>query len=167
MVGSSRRRRSGSANSTAASATRIRQPPDSAEHGLALRRLVEAEAGEDGGGPGLGRMGVDIGEPGLNVGDAVRIGRGLGLGEQGGALGIGGEHHLDQALRARRRFLRDLTDAGTSAARRSTPISGAISPVISRKRVVLPAPFWPTRPVLAPSASATVAWSKRSRCPIR
>ena len=56
-------------------------------------------------------MRAAIGEPRADLGDAVRIGRGLRLRHQGHALGIGGEHDFDQRLRAARRFLRDAADA--------------------------------------------------------
>ena len=42
-----------------------------------LRVGVEAEAGEDGGGARFGRMRVDVGKPHVDLGDAVRVGRGL------------------------------------------------------------------------------------------
>ena len=58
------------------------------------------------------RMGVDIGEPHLDLGDPVRIGRRLGFRQQGGALLVGGEHDLDQRLLGAGRFLRHLADAG-------------------------------------------------------
>ena len=50
------------------------------------------------------RMGADIGEPRLDLGAAEAIG-GLGLGEEGGALLVGGEHDLDQGLGPARRLL--------------------------------------------------------------
>ena len=56
-------------------------------------------------------MGIDIGQPRVDLGDAVRIVRGLGLGKQPFALVVGGKHHLDQAFRSARRLLRHLADA--------------------------------------------------------
>ena len=47
----------------------------------------------------------------MDLGDAVRVGAALGLGQQGGALLVGGQHRLDQAVRPGRRFLRDPADA--------------------------------------------------------
>ncbi len=55
-----------------------------------LRRHVEAEAGEDGGRPRGGGIGADRIKAVMDVGQALGR-RGLGLGEQGGALGVGGE----------------------------------------------------------------------------
>ena len=54
---------------------------------------------------------ADISEPRADLGDPVRIGRGLRLRHQRRALGIGGEHDLDQRLRAAWRLLRDAADA--------------------------------------------------------
>ncbi len=89
-------------------------PPAAGEGGAgaALRRFAEPESGQDRCRPRFGRVRVDIGEAGLDLRDPIGIGCGLRLGEQGGALGVGGEHHLDQRLRTGRCFLRHLTDAG-------------------------------------------------------
>src|SRR6185437_17042055 len=51
-------------------------------------------------------MSADIGEPGLDFGDAVRIVRGFGLGQELAALGMRLEYDLDQTFGAIRRFLR-------------------------------------------------------------
>ena len=48
----------------------------------------KAEAGEDRRRAGRGRMRADIGEPGLDFGDAMRVARGLRLGQQGVALAM-------------------------------------------------------------------------------
>ena len=42
------------------------------------------------------------------------VGRGLGFGEQARAFGVGGQHPVDQAVVAARRFLRDVADAGVA-----------------------------------------------------
>ena len=47
----------------------------------------------------------------MDLGDAVRVGGMLGLGDQRRALGVGGEHRVDQAVARRRRLLRDAADA--------------------------------------------------------
>ena len=57
-------------------------------------------------------MGVDIRQPDMDVGDAVRVGCGLLLLQQGGALDIGLEHDVDQRLLGAWRLLRHLADAG-------------------------------------------------------
>ena len=59
-----------------------------------LRRLVEAQPGEDGGGARRGGLGGDVGEADVDLGDPRGIVRGFGLGQQGGALGIGAEHEV-------------------------------------------------------------------------
>ena len=77
-------------------------------------RLVgvgKTEAGQDRGGARRGRMRAHVGEPGLDLGDAVRVVRGLGLGQQGVAFAVGRKHDLEQALRAVGRFLRQPPDA--------------------------------------------------------
>ena len=78
----------------------MRQPPESAETGAALGRLVEAEAGQDRGGAGFRRVGIDVGEAGVDLGDAVRVEGQFRLGHQGGPLAVGGEHDIDERGRA-------------------------------------------------------------------
>ena len=56
-------------------------------------------------------MGVDVDEPGLDLGDPVRIVGGVGLAQQRVALEIGLEHDFDQALGPVGRFLRQTADA--------------------------------------------------------
>ena len=71
----------------------------------------EAEAGEDRGRAGRRRMRVDIGESCLDLGNTMRIARGLRLGQQACALAVGREHDLDQAFGAVGSFLRQPSDA--------------------------------------------------------
>ena len=78
--------------------------------GALLIRGGEAEAAEDGGGARRRGMGIDIDETGLDFGDPVRIGGGIGFLEQRGALEVGLEHHRDQARRAVRGFLGEAAD---------------------------------------------------------
>ena len=54
-----------------------------------LLGVGEAEAGEDRGGARGRRMRADVGEPRLDLGDPVRVVRGLGFGEQPRALAVG------------------------------------------------------------------------------
>ena len=93
-MGSSSSRRSGSANSAAASATRIRQPPEKLASGRALGVLVEAQAVQDRARPRRRGMGADVGEPGLDLGDRGGILHPLGRRQQALALAVGGEHRL-------------------------------------------------------------------------
>ncbi len=89
-------------------------PPAAGElgAGTALRLGVEAEAVQDRGGAGLGGMGVDVGEAGVDLGDAVGVAGVLGLGHQCGAFGVGGKHGVEEAVAGRRRLLGDAADAG-------------------------------------------------------
>ena len=76
-------------------------------------RLVggrKSEAAQDRGRARRRRVGVDVDEPGLDLGDPVRIVRGLGLAQQRVALEIGLQHDFDQAFRAVGRFLRKAAD---------------------------------------------------------
>jgi hypothetical protein len=56
-------------------------------------------------------MRIDIDQPRLDFGDAVRIGGGLGLREQRGPFLISRQHDLEQRLRPAGGFLRDTSDA--------------------------------------------------------
>ena len=121
----------------------MRQPPEKSVHGRCCIVGVEAEAGEDRRGARGRRMRADVGEPRLDLGDAVRVVRGLGLGEKPRALGIGREHDLDQAVPG---------PFGASCASRPMrardgiaigPCSSGSSPRIARNSVVLPVPLRP------------------------
>jgi hypothetical protein len=50
--------------------------------------MGKAEAGQDAGGPRRRRMSPDVGKARLDLGDAMRIGRGLGFRQEGGALAV-------------------------------------------------------------------------------
>ena len=119
--------------------------------GAALRLLGEAQARQDCRGAGRCGMGVDIGEPRLDFGDAVRVGRGLRLIEQvrrvrgrppvpsrAGVSGPPGASCATVPIWAWR---------GT----RIEPDSVPSSPRIMRNSVDLPTPLRPTRPTLWPS----------------
>ena len=118
-------------------------PPAAGELGAGarLRRGVEAEAVQDRRRARLGRMRLDVGEPGLDLGDAVRVVRVLGLGDQRRALGVGGEHGVDQAVAA--------SPAPPAPRRRSARAS---APRSRRRRAA------------ARRGSAGTAWSCRCRC---
>ncbi len=88
--------------------------PPTARKLRAGSRLIgsgKSEAAENRGGPGRGGMGVDIHEPGLNVGDPDRIMRGVGFTQQGLALKVGLQHDRDKAFRAVGGFLGETADA--------------------------------------------------------
>ena len=94
----------------------MRQPPEKSLHGRVCDSGVESEAGQDLGRPRRGGMGVDVGQPRVDLGDAVGIVGGLRLGQQRRALDIGGQHGVDQAHVAARRFLGDDAQARFRAA---------------------------------------------------
>ena len=132
-----------------------------------LRGVVEAEAGEDRGGARGRRMRADVGKPRLDLGDAMRVARGLGFGEQLRALGVGGEHHVDQPLRPARRFLCEPPDARARRHVDRCRARSPISPAIARNSVVLPMPLRPTSPTRAPSGMRADAPSSRRRPAMR
>ena len=161
MVGSSSSSRSGSANSIAASATRMRQPPENSEQGRCCSSSKPSRRGC--GRARRRRMRADVGEPRVDLGDAVRVVRGLGFGEQ----------------RARSPSARSTTSirlsgpSGASCASRPmrvrcgttmSPCSGAISPAMARNSVVLPAPLRPTRPTRIPSGMVAEASVEQEPC---
>ena len=141
MVGSSSSSTSGRANSTAASATRIRQPPENSAQARACAaaskpspcRIAAARASAECASMSASRCWIS----------AMRCASSaiLRLGQQRGALGVGGEHGVDQAVAGRRRLLRHPADARAPAAPRSR-----------RRRA-------PAR-----RGSAGTAWSCRCRC---
>ena len=71
----------------------------------------EAEPGEDRSGARRRRVRADIGEPRLDLGDAVRVMRRFRLGQQCPRCAVGLEHDLEQAFRAVGGFLRQASDA--------------------------------------------------------
>ena len=56
-------------------------------------------------------MRLDIGQPFVDFGDAVRVGRGFRLGQQRRAFDVGGQDDFQRRLLAGRRFLGDGADA--------------------------------------------------------
>ncbi len=80
--------------------------------GPRLRGGIETEPGENACGARLRRVGADVGEAGVDLGDAVRVAGVLGLGKQLVALAVGGEHRLKQRVRAAGRLLLDAADPG-------------------------------------------------------
>ena len=57
-------------------------------------------------------MGVDVGQPHLDFGDAMRIRRMFGLGEQARAFRISGKHPVEQTVVSARRLLRHCANLG-------------------------------------------------------
>ena len=106
-------------------------------------------------------MGADIGEPRLDLGDAMRVVRGLGFGQQLRALGVRLEHDFDQVFRAVRRFLRQPRRCASAAAVRRCRVRRRSRPVMTLKSVDLPVPLRPTRPTRAPGVIRAEASSKQ------
>jgi hypothetical protein len=79
--------------------------------GAQLRLCVEPEALQDRAGAAFGGPGIDVGQPVLDIGDAVRIMRRFRLGQKRGALGVGLKHGIKERSRRRRHFLRHAPDA--------------------------------------------------------
>ena len=71
----------------------------------------ETQAGQDFAGAGGGAVGVDLGQPGVDVGDALGFG-GLQFGVQGVALLVGGQDGVEQADRGGGVLLVHAGDAG-------------------------------------------------------
>ena len=53
----------------------------------------------------LGRMRINIGQPRLDIGDAVGVGGGFGLGQEARPLGIRRQYEIDDGNRSAGRFL--------------------------------------------------------------
>ena len=72
---------------------------------------VKPQTLEDRGGAGFGGIGVDIGQTGMDVGDAMRIICGFGFGHQFGAFHIGGQNGVQQGHLVAGHFLTDAANA--------------------------------------------------------
>ena len=79
-------------------------------HRALLGGLVEAQAGEDGGGARRRRIGANGAQALVDLGQAVGVG-GFGLRQQGEAFGVALQHGVQQGGVAGRGFLRDGGDA--------------------------------------------------------
>ena len=80
-------------------------------HRALLRRLVEAEAGEDGGGARRGGFGADGDQAVVDFGEPCGIGV-FGFVQQREAFGVALQHGVEQGGGAGRGFLRDGREAG-------------------------------------------------------
>ena len=72
-------------------------------------------------------MGADVGEPRLDLGNAVRVDRGLGLGEERGAFAMARQHDVDEAFRPVGRFLRQPPDGGAGRPKESAMLDGDVA----------------------------------------
>ncbi len=106
-------------------------------------------------------MGADVGKAGLDLGDAIRVGRGLGLSISSvrslGALST-------TSSRLSRPVGRFLGEAANAPARRNVDRAAfsPSSPVMTLNSVDLPVPLRPTRPTRAPGAMRAEASSRAS-----
>ena len=162
MVGSSKSSRSGAENSTAASATRIRQPPEKAEQGIACSssvnpsplRIDEARASADQASISASRVwisailpaSVAVMDSSSNSARSVSAFNTVSRSD----TSLPGTSWSTPPMRAR-------------LGRVISPPSSASSPRISRKSVVLPVPLRPTMPTLCPSGITAEACSIRGR----
>ena len=116
LVGSSRSSISGAENSTAASATRIRQPPGKTVHRPRLRLGHESEAREDSRCPRRRGVCLDGQQPVMQLRHPLRRHRRIiCLGQQRRAFGVGAQqHHFQRRRVAARRLLRDIAPAASA-----------------------------------------------------
>ncbi len=162
MVGSSSSSKSGSANSAAAKATRMRQPPENS----AQARCCSLESKPRPARIAAARAGA--------AWAAISARRVCTSAKRNGSCPISASarRRVRSSSAASTVSMRVSGPSGASWASRRTraraasamvPLSIAISPPMARNRLVLPAPFRPTRPTRAPVGIWTEARSTRSR----
>ncbi len=111
--------------------------PPAARIGRAGARLLvnfESQPLEDAGCARLAGPGVDVLQPGLHLGDAMRVGRGLGLGHERRALRVGVEHGLQHGRLRGRHLLRHAADAGALRQHDLARVGGQLAPDQAEKR---------------------------------
>ena len=133
---------------------------------LLLCLLVEAEAGQDRARPRRRGMGADVGQPGLDLGDGMRLDRGLGGAQQPRALLIGLEHRLARRALAARRLLRDPADPGAAAQPNFAGIRRQLAQDQAQQRG-LAAAVGADQAMRWPAGRCTLARSSSSRPPMR
>jgi hypothetical protein len=126
-------------------------PPAAGEvrAGPRLRRRVEAEPVQDRRRPRLGRMGVDVAQPRLDLRDPVGVMRRLGLRQQRRALLVGRQNRVEQALLAGGRLLRHAADAGAPGRLDLAAVERQLAPDQAEQRG-LAGPVAPDEPHLVP-----------------
>ena len=94
-------------------------PPAPGEFGAwaLLFGMRKAQARQDFGRAGRRRMSADVGEPGLDFRDPMRIVRGLGFGKKARPFLIGLEHDCEETFGTVRCLLREPADAGSRRTR--------------------------------------------------
>ena len=166
MVGSSSSKRSGSENSTAASATRMRQPPEKDEAG---RRCATSSK------PRPARM--------VAARDSAECASMSASRMWMSAMRCGSVAVFSSSSRAERSrsALSTISISGSSVpgascatwpmrvffGRLIEPVSDGKSPVMALNSVVLPVPLRPTRPALVPAGKVSEAWSRSRRPAMR
>ena len=131
--------------------------------GALLVGMGEAEPGEDRGCARRRGMGPDVGQPRLDLGDAVRVVGDFRLGDEVAALAVAGEHDLDQAFRSVGCFLGQPADGRARRARRNDPARARGRRQWRGTAWILPVPLRPTRPTRAPEGICAVDRSIKSR----
>lgn len=79
-------------------------------------------------------MRVDIHQPGLNIGNARRVMRGLGFVQQACALEIGFQYDLDEAFRTVRCLLRETADTPARRDRDGAGLKRQFAPYRTEQR---------------------------------
>ena len=131
-----------------------------------LRGLVEAQAGEDGGGAGGCGIGADRAQAFVDLGQAD--GRSAVSASASRARRSGSPCRTVSSSEASPEGASWATVAMRArAARRISPPSSGISPAMARSRVDLPAPLRPTRPMRRPWSTVRSAPFRMARPPRR
>ena len=158
MVGSSSSSRSGSEKSTAASATRMRQPPEYSESGRRCAgsskpsplRIRAARAGAVCASMSTRRVWISAMRSGsIAISASAFSASRSASAESTKSMRLSGPPGASCSTLPMRAPLGAMT----------APLSGARSPRMRRKSVVLPAPLRPTSPTRAPEGSAALALS--------
>ena len=89
----------------------MRQPPENSSTGRCWAASSKPRPGEDGGGAGGRRVGADGAQAFVDLVEAMGL-RGIGLRQEGEALGVALQHGVEQGVVAGGRLLRDGGDAG-------------------------------------------------------
>ena len=94
----------------------------------------KAQTVQDRGRPRLGRPGVDIDQPRLDLGDAMGIGGAVAFGHQRRAFLIGIQHRIQNRAVIARRLLRHATNAGAGRQADLPPIQRQFAPDQPKQR---------------------------------
>ena len=156
-------KRSGAENSTPARATRIRQPPEKALHGMACSacpkprpfKIDEARASAD-------QASISA-KPRLHIGDPRRVTGRLGLGQKAGPFLVRLQHRVQKRGLAARHLLSDTPDAKALRQADVTALQRQLAPDQPEERGFACAVPARRKPTLWPSGMMTLAPSNRGR----